>query len=231
MHRILIDLRTGVVDTLLPLRCHLCREASNARVCPHCESALPWSLRACRACAAPLTSGVVCGDCLQHAPAQHAAWTAFTYEAPVAALLVQLKFAGRLAGARVLGELMARRLAARPEPLPDTLVPVPLHVTRLLGRGYNQALEIARWAGRDLGIPVRAEWARRRRGTLGQTRLSAVERRRNLRGAFAADRNVQGRHVAIVDDVITTGATVGALARALRRAGASRVEAWAVARA
>jgi ComF family protein len=126
---------------------------------------------------------------------------------------------------------MAQRLARRAEPLPELLLPVPLHAARLRHRGYNQAVEIGRVVADRLGIGLAPAGARRLRPTREQTALSAAERRRNIRGAFTVDAAVRGRHIALLDDVITTGTTLAELARAARRAGASRIEAWAVARA
>jgi ComF family protein len=145
---------------------------------------------------------------------------------------VDLKFHGRLAPAHLLGGLMARRLARRPEPLPELLVPVPLSPGRLRRRGYNQALELGRELARLLSLRLAPSAARRVRPTLEQTSLDAAARRRNVRGAFAMDAGaVAGRHVALLDDVVTTGATMAELARATRAAGAARIEAWAAARA
>jgi len=111
------------------------------------------------------------------------------------------------------------------------LVPVPLHPGRLRQRGYNQALEIGRALAQTLAIELAPQAARRVRSTLEQTTLTAAQRLRNLRGAFEVSARVQGRHVAILDDVITTGATAGELARMAWAAGAREVEIWAVARA
>lgn len=224
-----------LLAVLAPVRCHFCGVRSAAPACPACAAAMPWNAGACRACALPVTGfgggWGVCGACLADAPPQDATWAAFTYRTPVAQHVLALKFHGRLASAHVLGTLMAERLAGRPEPMPDVLVPVPLHAARLRRRGYNQAAELARAIGRRLSIPCDASLARRVRPTGEQTRLDAVARRRNVRGAFVVDSRVAGRHVALLDDVITTGATSAELARAAAAAGAARIEVWAAARA
>lgn len=126
---------------------------------------------------------------------------------------------------------MAQQLAARPQPLPELLIPVPLPRWRLYRRGYNQALEIARAMARVLAIEVAADAAQLRRVPADQIGQSAAQRRRNLRDAFTVSRPLWGMHVALVDDVMTTGATLDALARAARKAGAAHIEAWALARA
>jgi ComF family protein len=220
---------------LAPLRCFWCGQLSpGAPVCACCAAALPWNTRACRACALPLESASeasVCPQCLCDSPPQDRSWAAFRYEAPVAQAVVELKFRGRLAPAHVLGRLMADRLAARPQPLPELLIPVPLHARRLRRRGYNQTLELARELARRLSLHLAPQAARRILATGEQTRLDAAARRRNVRGAFVVDSAVvRGRRVALLDDVITTGATAADLARATRAAGAAGVEVWAAAR-
>ena len=117
------------------------------------------------------------------------------------------------------------------QPIPEVIVPVPLHRRRLAQRGYNQALELARWIGRGRGIPVAVRVCRRRRATAEQSGLSAGERRRNVSDAFIIDKSFSARHVAIVDDVMTTGSTLNELAGALRRHGVDYVTAWVCARA
>ena len=235
MASLIVDkLRAGILDTLAPLRCHGCRLPALAPLCEPCAAALPWNEHACRACALPLgpgPAGRACAACLTEAPEQDRTWAAFLYRAPVAQQIVELKFRGRLASAHVLGTLLAERLARRAEPLPELLVPVPLHPARLRRRGYNQAVELGRALCRRLATELHPAAARRVRATGEQTRLDAAARRRNVRGAFEVDAVVRGRHVALLDDVVTTGATVAELAAAARAAGARRVEVWAVARA
>lgn len=228
----MVDISLGAfAGFLAPERCHFCGSLGTP-ACAGCVAALPWNGCACPACGLPMTSGTgACGECLRQAPPQDCSWAAFRYATPVAEAIVQLKFRGRLAGAHMLGRLMAHRLARRPEPLPEVLVPVPLAPGRLRRRGYNQALEIGRALGRCLALELAPGAAHRMRHTQEQTRLDAAGRQRNVRGAFRVDpRWVRGRHVALLDDVITTGATMAELARATRAAGAVRIEAWAAAR-
>lgn len=224
-----------LLDVLAPSRCFWCRRLTpREEVCEACERALPWNAHACRACGIPLDTGAAagaCGDCLRNCPPQDRSWAAFRYDAPIAQAIVDLKFHGRLMPAQVVGALMARRLARRAEPLPELLIPVPLSAARLRRRGYNQALELGRALTTVLGLRLVPGAARRARDTREQTRLDAAQRRHNVRGAFTVDAAaVRGRHVALLDDVITTGATMAELAQAVRGAGAARIEAWAAAR-
>jgi len=217
---------------LWPARCLLC-DAGGARghdLCVACAASLPWARLACPRCALPLSSpAAACGRCLQKAPLLDAVHAAFAYRAPVDRLLPRLKFHGDLAAGRMLAGAMAVSFADLPRP--GGLLPVPLANARLRQRGYDQALELARPLARALGIALLPGGLRRVRDTQPQSRLDAVGRRRNLRGAFEA---VPGTtlpgHVVLVDDVMTTGATLQAAALALRRAGVARVDAWVCAR-
>ena len=225
----------ALFDLLAPSRCYWCgRTGGSAPACAGCAAALPWNRFACRACALPLPSAArsdVCNACLCDAPPQDLSWAAFRYETPLPQAVIELKFRGRLAPAHVVGALMAGQLAARPCPMPEVLIPMPLHAGRLRRRGYNQAVELGRPLARRLSLRFEPAAARRVRATHEQSRLDATARRRNVRGAFAVDpARVEGRHVALLDDVITTGTTVAELAQAARAAGAARIEVWAAAR-
>lgn len=145
-------------------------------------------------------------------------------------MILDLKYHHRLELARTLGRLFAERLRKLSKP-PDAIVPVPLHPSRLRQRGYNQSLEIARVVAKRLDLPIVTRGAKRVRATAAQTTLPLKQRARNVRNAFAVNGDLKGKHVAIVDDVMTSGHTVGALAKALRRAGAKEISVWVVARA
>jgi ComF family protein len=214
---------------LVPPRCLLCGAAgTDTDLCSGCMAELPVNDSCCGWCALPLPAPVdVCGRCLRRPPPWRRAWAPFRYQWPLDRLESRFKFSGHLACGRVLAE---RWCAAAPWPaLPDLWVPVPLHRHRLRERGFNQAVELARALGRRTGLPVRTDVLHRVRGTVAQTDLDAVARRRNVRGAFRAD-HVAGLHVAIVDDVMTTGATVSECTRVLLAAGAASVDVWALAR-
>ena len=172
----------------------------------------------------PLT----CGRCLREAPAFDAAIAAFEYRFPLDGLVQRFKFGGDLAVGRWLGERMA--LATGAAERPDVLVAPPLARARLRHRGFNQAIELARVVGAAHGLRVDAFALERVRDTAAQPGLGRRERHANLRDAFRASRRWPGAHVAIVDDVMTTGATAEAMARVLKDAGAQRVSAWIVAR-
>ena len=226
---------SAFVHGLIPPTCYLCLDPGQPPaldLCADCEADLPWLGPACGACAMPARMPVGCCErCRAAPPVFDAAFAACRYEFPIVELIQRMKYRGELPLGRVLGTVLGRHLARRGLPLPDVLVPVPLHVDRERQRGYNQAREIARYAAREVRVPVAHRLVRRIRGTAEQAVLPAGERRANLRGAFAAEPEAAGLRIAILDDVLTTGATADALALALFAAGAVRVEVWAVARA
>ena len=217
--------------TLLPPRCLLCGEPGDdgRDMCAACHWWLPRNHCACPRCAIPLAVPGTCGRCLRREPLLHFAHAAFVYAPPVDGLLARYKFHGDLAAGRLLAGLLAETLDGVERP--QALVPVPLHRSRLRQRGYDQALELARPLARATGVPLAAGLLQRHRRTAAQSELGAMARRRNLRGAFrVAARGRLPAHVALVDDVMTTGATLHAAALALRRAGVERVDAWICAR-
>ena len=223
-----------ILDWLYPPTCLLCGDPGHDRLdlCRPCAESLPYIEAACPRCALPLAAETpqLCGACQNTPPAFDAAHALFHYEEPARYLIRSLKFGARYPSGRLLGTLLAERLRDRAE-RPQALIPVPLHPGRYRERGFNQALEIARTVSRRLGIPLDLDACRRIRATPAQAQLSARERRKNLRRAFVARPNLAYRHVAILDDVVTTGTTVNELAKTLRRAGVERIEIWACARA
>ena len=225
----------GWLRALLPLRCLLCggRGASGRDLCEGCARDFPRNDVCCPRCALPLKAPApVCGECLEREPPFASAWVPFRYEHPLDLLEARFKFRGDLAAGRVLAELMIERALVELPALPAMLVTVPLHVSRLRERGYNQAFELAKPVARALGIPVERDLMQRIRATPAQTGLDAASRRRNLRRAFAVSATqVLPEHVVLFDDVMTTGATLRECARTLRRAGVARVDIWALARA
>lgn len=224
-----------LLDRLFPPACHLCGASTVAgpALCAGCQCDLPWLLHGCSQCARPLTGadGQRCGHCQQHPPPFDHATALFHYQPPLDYLLKRLKFSRDPAMGPLLASLLARKLLPRPAPLPDLLVPMPLHPTRQRERGYNQAVEIARPLARALGVALDHGLCRRIRRTEAQSLLGTTARRVNVRNAFAVTGTTAAQHVAIVDDVMTTGCTAAELARVLKRAGVGKIEVWVIARA
>lgn len=174
----------------------------------------------------------ICGACIQKPPPFTRAVCALQYEFPANRLVQAFKYRRQLVAGRVLSHLLCEYVSLQEYPLPDMLIPVPLHNLRMLKRGFNQAYEMASYAGRVLNIPIRSDALRRRRNTRAQSGLSRIQRRKNLKGAFYwHGRSKPGRHVALIDDVMTTGTTLTECATVLRKAGAKRVDVWVAARA
>ena len=218
---------------LLPWRCLLCGApgADGMDLCEPCAQEMPRNRSCCARCALPLPiPALACGQCLRREPPWDAAWAPFRYGWPLDRLETRFKFGDDLAAGRMLAALW-RDEPAPPEP-PDWIVPVPLHRSRLRQRGYNQALELARPLAAGLRVALRHDVLLRTRDTSAQTELDRAARRLNVRGAFHLREGVVlPEHVALLDDVMTTGATLAECARLLKRAGVRRVDVWALARA
>lgn len=251
-------LASGLLRIALPDHCAVCGRRALRQICGDCEFAFDAArsgtrLR-CHRCAIALplptlvadgsvatttesaticrtTNNALCGECLRHRPAFDAAMTLADYVPPLDTLMIRLKYHGALPFAREFGERLGDALAIRCRAHETPLVvPVPLAPSRLASRGFNQAWELARVASRRARLPASAYVLHRERTTAAQRRLSRDERQRNLRGVFVASDRVRGRHVVLVDDVMTTGATCDAAAAALKHAGAAHVLAAVVLR-
>lgn len=242
--------RTGAgrfLRTLLkqvPTRCVLCQHtALRDNLCSLCWQDVPRLDNVCTRCALPVVHGSLCGPCLLSPPPWTHLRCAVPYADPFNTLIAQYKFGGRVAIAQPLAALMLEQLLqpyvptafealspnSRP-PTPDVLVPMPLHWTRLWSRGFNQTERLSAPLSRELALPVYRALSRQRR-TSAQTLTAPTRRKANLARAFEVTLPVRGRHIALIDDVVTTGATAGAATRALLRAGAGSVQIWACARA
>jgi ComF family protein len=219
--------------------CLICDERAESTecVCNACEIELPWLMEQCEVCALPLPmDGLICGQCQKHPPAYKQVIAPWTYSFPVDSLISRFKHQARWPLGHLLGRLFGRFLHHRFENAelsrPDCLLPVPMPAKRLRQRGYNQAAMLARWLSSDLNIPYDEHLLLRPHETVAQQDLDAKTRKRNLCDAFALapGARVQGRHLALVDDVLTTGATAHSLARLLMQAGARQVDVYCLAR-
>lgn len=226
-----LDALSWLALQALPLRCLVCSNPGNdgLDLCAACHAELPWNDHACPLCALPLPPdepAAACGACLREPPRQVGAAATFVYAPPIDRLVLRFKFHQDLAAGRLLSQLM---LQSVPDFARHPLLPMPLHGRRLRERGYDQARELARPLARELGLPL---WSGlcRSRATVAQSTLDADARRQNLRGAFAVQATPPPR-LTLVDDVMTTGATLDAAVRALRRSGVAEATLWVCARA
>ena len=209
--------------------CFLCRGEARRLICEACDADLPrLPAPRCPRCALASPGGAVCGRCLAREPHYDATAAALSYDFPADALIHALKFRGELSLAPFLGELLKQEII--PGERIDCIVPVPLSARRLRERGYNQAVELARPLARAARAPLELGLCERTRDAPPQTELPWAERGRNVRGAFRCTRSLVGASVAVVDDVMTTGATLNEIASTLKAAGALRVVNWVVAR-
>jgi ComF family protein len=209
--------------------CFLCRGKAREVLCTDCERDLPRLPQPrCPRCALASPAGAVCGRCLAASPRYDATVAALAYQFPADALVHALKFRGELALAPLMSRLLLREIPSSTRV--DLVVPVPLSAKRLRSRGYNQALELARPIAARLRAPLDFGLCERAREAPPQTDLLWAERAKNVRGAFRCTRALSGASVAVVDDVMTTGATLDEIAGALKAAGAARVVNWVVAR-
>jgi ComF family protein len=224
-----LHLGTTIRRALLAQDCLLCQAASGDRLlCAACERELPANAPACPRCALAGSGDAECGACLADPPHYDASCAAFVYAYPVDGLIQTLKYGGQLALAGLFAEKLRERIGLAAGV--DLILPLPLHPARLAERGFNQAAEIGKALSRLTGVAMEAQLARRVRDTAPQTELPWRARAANMRHAFACEQDLSGLSIAVVDDVMTTGATLDEFARTLKRAGAARVQNWVVAR-
>jgi ComF family protein len=212
------------------VNCALCGQRAATDICPACHAAVPWIEHACTCCGIPLPYPALCALCQLKPPLFFRCISPLAYAAPISHLLGAFKYQHQLHYGRLLSCLLIERLRGSGELAVDAIVPTPLHWRRRWMRGFNQAEIIADELSRALSIPLQARWLRRIRATPRQQELSAEQRRKNLHGAFVATRSLTGLRIALVDDVVTTGATTSEISQVLLAAGATAVQVWCLAR-
>ena len=215
-------------QSLLQQECVLCGAGVETQsLCAACRECLPYLHKpCCRMCALPIPDGELCGACMSDPPAFDSARAAFSYSFPVDALIQAFKYQGNLA----LAPILAAELSPSADEYLDFIIPVPLSTARLRERGFNQALEIARIISTKSGISLLANACSRILDNPPQAGLPWKDRAKNVRRAFICNADLRGKKVALLDDVMTTGATLNELAKAVRKKGAVEINAWVVAR-
>lgn len=220
---------------LYPPTCLLCTQPGHGGLdlCLACQDSLPFNREACPICGIPIPARREkgrCGRCSKKQPPFDSTFALFTYDEPVRYLIRSLKYNANYPVGRLLGSLMAQALLSHPN-RPQLIIPVPLHPIRFRERGFNQAIEIARPISKTLGIPIALDQCVRTKETQVQSGLPARQRTKNIKHAFNIRQPIEASHVAILDDVVTTGATVTELAKTLHSEGINQIDIWACARA
>ena len=219
-----------ILQAISQKNCVLCGMTSKQDLCTACRDNLPQiPANHCPTCLLPVATSLTCGTCLKTQPAFTRSIAALQYTFPVNALIHSLKYQSNLAIAPVLANLLLEKTNVAKKP--DFIVPMPLHPKRLKERGFNQALEIARYISNHNKITLLPDTCIRVRNTASQTTLPWTDRQKNIRDAFSCKMDFSSKHVAVVDDVMTTGATLNEISKVLRQCGAEEVSGWMVARA
>lgn len=228
-----------ILNNSLQISCLLCRGTTpfGQPLCQLCLTACPDNHQACQYCSLPMmvSTRLICGQCLNQPPVYQHCYSAFQYRFPVNHIIHRIKYSRQIALIKPLTASLAEVLRERyhQQTWPEAIIPVPLHKKRLRQRGYNQALLLAKALNRllkDKRMVLDRGLVKRIRATQAQQQLKAGERRRNIRGAFVCNKTTAYQHVAIVDDVVTTGETVSELSRALKQQGVKTVDVWCLAR-
>jgi ComF family protein len=225
-----LNIRAGIKQILPTQPCVLCGCMSQDGLwCAACDATLPYFNAAhCPVCALPTPGGEVCGHCLSQPPLFTRTTAVFGYAFPLDKLIQGMKYGEQLALARAFAKKLVQRIEK--SNLPDYVIAMPLHPAKLRERGFNQSLLIAATVARELNLKLLPDTCQRVRDTPPQSALPWKERKKNVRNAFHCDRDLTGKRIVLVDDVLTTGASMNALAEAVSKKGAIEISAWVVAR-
>lgn len=224
--------------TLIDHSCLLCGQVVKREIslCKACESDLPINDHACPVCAIPIKNtqaNLTCGQCIKSPPSYDYGYSVFRYEMPIVKMVSQMKFSKKLSYASILASLLAKSYAKNEAAygIPEAILPVPLHNKRLVQRGYNQSLELSRKLSKQLRKPLLLDFIKRVTETQAQTELNKKQRRQNVKGSFEALKKSTYKHILVIDDVVTTGATINEVARVLKNSGVTTVGFLSIARA
>ena len=228
-------LRVALKNLLFPSYCLRCLTKTYRLLdlCQACESELPWNYHYCYRCAQPLPEEAqvtYCARCLHQKQLFQQSYSAFLYKAPIEQWIHQIKFGANLSRCQLLSELLVTYLHSQGAPLPQALLPVPLHPKRIQERGFNQSVEIAKIIAKKFNLPILIDEIERIKHTPAQAQLSKKQRHENLKNAFVLIKPLKYSDIAIIDDVITTGVTVHQLSKVLQKSGIARITVWSLAR-
>ncbi len=227
---------SAFIDWLAPRQCLVCTgplQTNLAHTCSEC--ALPYLSNSCERCGQPYSEPVdgaagFCGSCLAHPREFDACFCAFEYDAPISDLICRVKYGDQPQLARLLAELFVEQAQDYELEMPDAIISVPMHQSKLRARGFNQSTELAKHIAKALEIPLLRDAIRKTKLTERQATQSLVQRKINQKGSFACPKKLNIRHVALIDDVVTTGATAEEIAKILKKNGVDYVQVWGIAR-
>ncbi len=225
-----------VLNFFFPPTCSICKITSDTSInlCSNCKNNMKINSCCCDICGEPLSNNtqdkIICGKCLNLTPYFDHVFSPFIYENNISQIIQQLKYGRKLANSHILAEVFLSELRNATEIMPEALIPVPIHKSKIKKRGYNQSIEIFHHVAKQLHIPFEKTCCQKIKNTDSQSTLSAKERQNNIKNSFKIIKPVNYKHVAIVDDVITTGATANELSRLIKQHGVARVDIWACAR-
>ena len=220
------------LNWLAPNKCYGCLKILSRPppFCDACYIELPFQSNTCQQCGqAYAANRDYCGRCIITPPAYDRCFCPFEYQTPIKDLICGFKYREKVEHANMIGQLLAREIKNKEEPMPDIIVPVPIHIAKLRSRGFNQAKLIATIVGRKLNVPVTHKIIIKTRSTPPQAKQSLANRKKALSGCFAVQQPFSAKNVAIVDDVVTTGSTVNEISKVLKKNGANYVQVWGVA--
>lgn len=238
LNQVLSFMLTSLLNIILPNTCHLCLAptGNTLSLCHTCKNRIITPKNPCQRCARPLPHHAMpfalCGQCLYQQPHFDNTIALSLYHSPIKEMIIDLKFNGKHLNAKLLSYLFCNKLKQYNQfHIPNALISVPLHYKRLQQRGYNQSYQLARHIAKSLNIPLLPNVIKRSKNTLPQTQLSLVQRKKNVQNAFTCHRLTPYPHIAIVDDVMTTGNTLNSMSHLLKKSGVSTIDAWIMARA
>ncbi|MBX2848254.1 MAG: ComF family protein [Acidiferrobacterales bacterium] len=219
-------------DWALPKTCILCNKpvSQDCPVCEYCYPNLPCERSACIKCGTPFSAELdYCGRCIDDPPVFDRCFCAFEYKYPIDQQIKRFKYAERPELARDIALLLAKEIKNHQLERPDLLIPVPMHISKLRNRGFNQALELTKYLSLLLKIPYKKSIIVKHLATTPQAQLALNQRKNNIKGCFSYKKTTTAKHVAIIDDVITTGSTMAEITKILKRNGVDYIQVWGVA--
>ena len=227
-----MNARLRLFGSIFPNKCLLCHQnlSPHKEFCRHCHKTLPFNAIACPVCAAIVSLPVRCGQCLSCKPFFDSSLSVFEFTEPVSRFIYKFKYHHQFNLGKTLSLELAAAIEAQKNELPDLIIPVPLHRKRLRQRGFNQSAMIARHVAKKLKIPFKNNYLIRHKFSVPQIELSAKQRRQAVNNAFAVKNKQRYKHIALVDDVVTTTHTVNQAAKALKKTGTQFVSVWSLAR-